>query len=294
MGSPDMMLSVTIVMTVLSGWCLIVEVLRLQRAARISAPRSLSPLCIRVLWPALVCLGWVIRPLMSAQWRHRLHARLEYAGLERALGPQHWVALRLVVALLSVMAGFALLVAGQSIALGLIVSFIFVALNWPDLWLRRRVRERRMRVLRGLPFLIDLLAMSVEAGMPLSAAFSQSVERLPPGPLRDECWRVVRNVQAGLARDEALRALAVRVELPAVTHLVMALSAAQRDGNGIVQVLRAQAEQQRHERFLRAEHRASEAPVRMLFPLLVFIFPGTLAVVLYPVVSRMLAELGRW
>jgi len=72
------------------------------------------------------------------------------------------------------------------------------------------------------------------------------------------------------------------------------VTAAQRDGGTVVQTLRAQAEQQRSDRFQRAEHRAAQAPVRVLFPLIVFIFPGTLAIVLYPVVSRMLTEVTRW
>lgn len=165
---------------------------------------------------------------------------------------------------------------------------------WPMIWLRSVANRRRESLLRSLPFLIDLLAMAVESGLPLTAALPQAVERLPAGPLRDECRRLMRDVKAGMPRDEALRQLAVRLDMPAITQFTLAVTAAQRDGGTVVQTLRAQAEQQRSDRFLRAEHRAAQAPVRVLFPLIVFIFPGTLAIVLYPVVSRMLTEVTRW
>lgn len=280
-------------LAVLTGLACIAELLKLG-AQRGRAIHDSAPFALRFIWPVLACLGWMLRPLMSAQWRHSLHARLERAGLERRLGPQHVLALQvcLGVAGWAVMASLKLL--GVSTGAPALVAAALLGAGWPLWWLRDTARRRGSGVMRGLPFLIDLLAMSVEAGLPLSAAFAQSVERLPAGPLRDECRRVVRDVQTGRSRDEALRALAARLEIAGVTQLVMALSAAQRDGSGVVGVLRAQAEQQRNERFLRAEHRAAQAPVRMLFPLLVFIFPGTLTVLLFPVVSRLMNEMGTW
>ena len=280
-------------LAVLAGLACIAQLLKLG-AERGRAVHDSAPFALRCIWPVLACLGWLVRPLMSAQWRHRFHARLERAGLERRLGPQHVVALQVcltasggaIVVTLSLLG-----MAGGTLSL---IGAAALGVGWPLWWLRDTARRRASDVMRGLPFLIDLLVMSVEAGLPLSAAFAQSVERLPAGPLRDECRRVVRDVQAGRSRDEALRALAARLDIAGVTQLVMALSAAQRDGSGVVRVLRAQAEQQRNERFLRAEHRAAQAPVRMLFPLLVFIFPGTLAVLLFPVVSRLMNELGQW
>jgi tight adherence protein C len=195
------------------------------------------------------------------------------------------------------LAGLVLLFArGLGISIpGWTLPFVLtLAIAWPLIWLRELVVRRGESLLRQLPFLIDLLAMSVESGLPLAAALPQAVERLPAGALRDECRRLMRDVKAGMPRDEALRTLAARLELAAVTQFTLAVSAAQRDGGTIVQTLRGQAEQQRNDRFTRAEYRAAQAPVRVLFPLVVFIFPGTLAVVLYPVISRMFSEVARW
>ncbi len=253
-----------------------------------------APWLLTLVWPLLAALGWLLRPLMSAQWRHSLYLRLERAGMERILAPQHLVALQLASATAALLVPCLPVMLGVTFTPWLVAVATALGAVWPLAWLHERSGKRLAKIVRDLPFLIDLLAMSVEAGLPLPAAFTQSVERLPAGPLRDECRRVVRDVQAGRGRDEALRALASRLDIAGVTQLVMALAAAQRDGSGIVRVLKAQAEQQRTERFLRAEHRAAQAPVRMLFPLLCFIFPGTLAVLLFPVVSRLFSEMGRW
>ena len=287
------LLSVSVVVAVLSAIALAVDLLHRGSAAAPAHPTAV-PWALRVLWPLMVCFGWIFRPLMSAQWRHDLQVRLARAGLERALAPQHVLALQILaglamIALVAVPALF-----GSAFSFAVALCGALAGSSWPIIWLRDAARARKTAILRSLPYLTDLLAMAVEAGLPLSAAFAQSVDRLPAGPLREECARVVRDVQAGRSRDEALRAFAGRLDLSGATQLVMALLAAQRDGGGVVNVLRSQAEQQRNERFLRAEQKAAQAPVRLLFPLLLFIFPGTLAVLLFPVVSRMLAEMGRW
>src|SRR5690606_36424132 len=115
-------------------------------------------------------------------------------------------------------------------------------------------------------------------------------DRGPPGALRDEFAQLLGDLRAGRPRDEALRALALRAQLPAISNLVAALGVAHKQGASLGPILRAQAEQRRTERFLRAEKLAMEAPVKMLLPLVLFIFPGTFAVLLFPVVSRLLAE----
>ncbi len=283
----------SIVASVICATAFVVELLRRGAAG---APKSAAaiPCVLRVLWPLIVCLAWLLRPLMSAQWRHDSQVRLARAGLERTFAPQHVLALQILSSFTMIVLVAVPTLFGVSFSLALAACAGLIGAGLPILWLRDTARVRKAAVLRALPYLIDLLAMAVEAGLPLSAAFAQSVERLAPGPLREECVRVVRDVQAGRSRDEALRAFAARLDLSGATQLVMALLAAQRDGGGIVSVLRSQAEQQRNERFLRAEHKAAQAPVRLLFPLLLFIFPGTLAVLLYPVVSRMMAEMGRW
>jgi tight adherence protein C len=252
------------------------------------------PMAWRLAWPLLIAGGCLVRPIISARWRFNLHKKLSGAGFERTMAPQHIVAAQALSLVAAGIAYSALQLAGLGCPIWIFCGGALAGMMWPMIWLRSVANRRRESLLRSLPFLIDLLAMAVESGLPLTAALPQAVERLPAGPLRDECRRLMRDVKAGMPRDEALRLLAVRLDMPAITQFTLAVTAAQRDGGTVVQTLRAQAEQQRSDRFLRAEHRAAQAPVRVLFPLIVFIFPGTLAIVLYPVVSRMLTEVTRW
>ena len=269
------------------------ELLRRLPAARPSQ-RERLPRVWRVAWPVLLALGVLIRPLVSARLFRSLQRQLARAGLDQVIAPQHLIAAQCLAAILMGLLLLSIHGVGLSIPAWMLPTGLSLAVAWPLIWLRESVTRRAETLLRQLPFLIDLLAMSVESGLPLAAALPQAVERLPAGALRDECRRLMRDVKAGMPRDEALRTLAARLEIAALTQFTLAVSAAQRDGGTIVQTLRAQAEQQRNERFMRAEHRAAQAPVKVLLPLVVLIFPGTLAVLLYPVISRMFSEVARW
>lgn len=112
----------------------------------------------------------------------------------------------------------------------------------------------------------------------------------PAGPLQDEWLRILRDMRAGQSRKEALKQFSVRVGHPAISSLVCALLTAEQQGASLVPVLRIQAEQRRVERFLLAEKLAMEAPVKMLFPLIICIFPGTFAILFFPVIMRLLQE----
>jgi tight adherence protein C len=176
-----------------------------------------------------------------------------------------------------------------SMASASLLSFVL-----PATWLRGRICRRLERIRRQLPFLIDLVAMSVESGLPISAALSQAVDRSPGGPLREEFLRALGELKAGRSREEGLTALSDRVAQPALTQFVLALLAIQRDGGSVVHLLKTIAEQQRIDRLVRAEHQAMQAPVKLMLPLVVFIFPGTFAILLYPVISRVIAQGGLW
>lgn len=252
--------------------------------------RDRLPLWWRVSAPLSRPLAARVAPLMSARARSSRRERLRRAGLEFTLEPE-------------------LFVAGQCAA-GIVLA-VLVALAWsprgvaplwalagaaglgcvlPANWLRERIGARRRALLRELPFYLDVITLAVESGLNLGGALAHAVEKGPRGPLRDEFERFLRDVRAGRERREALRHLAQRVAVPAVGSLVSALLLAEQQGMSLGPVLRAQAEQRRAERFLRAERLAMEAPVKMLAPLLVFIFPCTFVMLLFPLAARMIEE----
>ena len=142
---------------------------------------------------------------------------------------------------------------------------------------------RRKDLLKTLPFYLDMITLCVEAGLNLSGALRQATLKGPPGVLRDEFQRILRDVRAGRSRTDALRQFARRMGEPSVTAVVSSIVQAENTGMNLGPILRAQADQRRTERFLRAEKLAMEAPVKMLLPLIAFIFPCTFIVLGFPI-----------
>ncbi|WP_265655732.1 type II secretion system F family protein [Verminephrobacter aporrectodeae] len=137
-----------------------------------------------------------------------------------------------------------------------------------------------------MPFFLDIITLCVEAGLNMQGAITQAVAKGPPSLVREEFQRVLRDLRAGKGRAEALRDMGERLNEPSVTNFIMAVIQAERMGMSLGPVLRAQADQRRSERFLRAEKLAMEAPVKMLFPLIAFIFPCTFIVLLFPIAMK--------
>jgi tight adherence protein C len=141
-------------------------------------------------------------------------------------------------------------------------------------------------VTRDLPVYVDMLILALEAGGALSVALRVATDRCPDSVLRRAFERVQVDLRAGRARAEALRALGDRLDVAAITPFVAALVQADGSGASLAAVLRAQADQRLAERFTRAEKLALEAPVKMLGPLVLCIFPCTFLVLGFPVVVR--------
>lgn len=293
--------------------CVILALPRHASGDRVgSVPMGPVPPLWRLAWPLVRALEAPAALTIGAQRRIVLQGLLQRAGVDRWLTPSRyragcWAmgvsgALAAALSLGLVRAAFSASLSLPDALSGVLVDAIggegillpfiagLVAASLPAARLRDRAAARQRALLRQLPFYLDLITLSVEAGLNLGAALAQSVDRGPPGPMRDELSQLLGDLRAGRSRDESLRALADRVRQPAVSNLVAALATAQKQGASLGPILRLQAEQRRVERFLRAEKLAMEAPVKMLVPLVLFIFPGTFAVLLFPVVSRLIAE----
>jgi tight adherence protein C len=154
----------------------------------------------------------------------------------------------------------------------------------PFMWLRDQVKQRHLAIMRDMPFHLDLLTLSVEAGLDFGAAVARMVDKGKPGALREEFSSFLGEIRMGKTRAESLEAMGQRVGLPALSSFVAALIQADKLGSGLGRTLRLQAEQLRTERFQRAEKLASEAPVKMLLPLVLFIFPTIWIILAAPLV----------
>jgi tight adherence protein C len=212
----------------------------------------------------------------------QLDGWLRKAGRPLELTPGEVVALMEVAAVLFLAGGVALsrwLRLGFAVwALGLVGGAAY-----PLLWLRDRMRLRQRAIVRGLPYGIDLLTLAVEAGLDFTAALAKVVEKGPKGPLAEELSLAIRELRMGKTREDALRQLARRVDLPPLTSFVQALVQADRMGTPLGKVLRVLSTQMRVERTQRAEKLAHEAPVKLVLPLVFFIFPTLFLVLFGPI-----------
>ena len=166
-----------------------------------------------------------------------------------------------------------------------IMGYMFLR---PTSWLRSTIKSRHLEIERALPFILDLLTLSVEAGLDFMTSLRRLIERRKVDALSEEFIRAVREMQVGRTRKEALKDMADRAGQTDLTSVVTALIQADELGVGIGTILRIQGEQMRQRRFQRAEKLANEAPVKLLFPLVCFIFPCVFLVLLGPIFLEMI------
>lgn len=255
------------------------------------------PLGFKLVWWPIQWISSLVEPRVGERAQAAMLLKLRKAGLDYSLSPAQFIAARIVCAACVacvfwwVAASFDRPRAGQEGLSGTLYLqvLVFGALfGWvyPAIWLRDRLAARKRELLKSFPFFLDLITLCVEAGLNMQGAMSQAVAKGPKGAVRDELQRVLRDVRAGKSRAESLRAMAERVGEPSVTNFATSVIQAESMGMNLGPVLRAQADQRRSERFLRAEKLAMEAPVKMLFPLIAFIFPCTFFVLFFPIVMK--------
>ncbi|KJK44649.1 hypothetical protein UK23_28650 [Lentzea aerocolonigenes] len=241
-------------------------------AAVVSAPDEVgSPSWLR-------SLGLRLSPTGVAM---RLQHRLDLAGNPPTWTPDRILAYKGVGLLLGALLGG--LIGFRSVGwllLGLAVGAVF-GFFLPDLLLLNAGQKRQEKVRRALPDALDMLTVCVEAGLGFDAALAQ-VARNTNGPLAQECARVLQEMQIGKSRNEALRALTMRTTVAELRAFVSALAQAGELGVPIASVLREQAREMRVRRRQRAEEQAQKVPVKILFPLIVCLFPAMFVVIIGP------------
>lgn len=259
--------------------------------------KDTPPLGFRLLWAPINWMAHFIGPRLAARRHALLLVRLGQAGVDFAINPAQFLASRLIGTLLAasifywMMASFdhpAADASGMPASRYLLVMATGALLGWayPGIWLNDRISQRRRELLKTLPFYLDIITLCVEAGLNMQGALTQAVAKGPKGVLRDEFQRLLRDIRAGKSRAASLRSLASRLNEGSVTAFTTAVIQAESMGMNLGPILRAQADQRRTERFLRAEKLAMEAPVKLLFPLLAFIFPCTFVVLFFPIAMK--------
>ena len=251
------------------------------------------PLVYRALLPFVGNLSALVSRPAFARQVSLADEMLVSAGFEGLLTGAEFVAIKL---LLPFIVGPAFLLLGvvlnsllPDLALPVpalaLVGFSFAYVQ-PLMWLRRTLRQRHLAIQKALPFVLDLLTLSVEAGMDFISALQRNCKLRRLDPLNEELLRMTKEIQVGSSRREALRHMAERVKQPDLKSVAFALIQADELGVSIGAILRIQSEQLRSRRFDRAEKLAAEAPVKMLGPLMLCIFPAVFIILLGPVLTQ--------
>jgi len=222
------------------------------------------------------------------EMKEKIKTRLGLAGNPGNLSPSDFVAVQILAAIALVLLVIILFETTNLIYLLLVLPLGFYL---PGYWLKNRIDIRHRIIFKSLPDVLDLLTLCVEAGLDFGSAVEKFVEKGEKGPLRDEFFNMEQEIRMGKSRMDALRDMAQRIDHAALTSVVNSLIQAMQLGGSLASILRTQSDQMRIQRFLFAEKLAAEAPIKLLFPLLFFIFP-TIFIILFGPIALMFLKSG--
>lgn len=219
---------------------------------------------------------------------------LDRAGNPGNLGVAEFIGLRVVsLGVFTVLAFVVAPFAASTVLLKLVMFGLLVMIGWvlPGALLGQAAGQRQILIRKALPDTIDLLIVSVEAGTGFEEGLVRVVEKMK-GPLPDEFGRMLNECRLGTRRGQALKNMAARVEVPELRTFVAAICQAEQLGVSVADVLRVQSRTLREARTQRVREAASKLPVKMLFPLVLFIFPALFVVILLPAMIGIMKALG--
>ncbi|MBI2863985.1 MAG: type II secretion system F family protein [Chloroflexi bacterium] len=244
-----------------------------------------KPFSERVLWPIVATIAKSVMRASPQQVHDQVTAELEKAG--NPVRPATFLFLRFALLIgLPAIYGLPLYLSHRPPSLlqvAIVFLLFFFGYRLPLTWLRLKIDAKKTAIEKALPDALDLITVCMEAGLAFDASLSKVVQKTK-GPLSDEFGRVLQEIGLGKLRREALRDLGQRSGVPDLKSFVAAIVQADQMGLSIADILRTQADELRVRRRQRAEEKAMKAPVKMLFPLIVCIFPAMMVVMLGPAV----------
>jgi tight adherence protein C len=249
-----------------------------------------QPFQDRVVLPMLRRLSRLGARFTPKRAMDSLRQELIEAGSPSGIGPTEYLGIRVFTSLgLGGMSLLLFLLSDADLLMGLGLSAFLAVLGYmlPSFWLKRKISERKKEIQKAMPDAIDLLTISVEAGLGFDPALARVIEKWD-NQLTQEFGRMLSEIRMGKSRREAMREMANRVNVDDLNVFTSSLIQADQLGVSISQVLRVQSQQMRMRRRQRAEEQAHKAPVKMLFPMVFLIFPSLYIVLLGPAVPRLL------
>lgn len=263
-------------------------------------PRSLEeleleqPFYERIVKPTVAALARFLGRFTPSQGMEKVREQLVLAGNPYNMGITEFTGARIMATVLLGGAVFGLSLLGGAQPLNLLFFSIVGALFGyllPVFWLRSRVKKRQKVILKSLPDAIDLMTISVEAGLAFDGAMQRVADKWD-NDLSHEFQRAISEMRVGKTKREALHELVARTGVPDLSTFVASIIQADQLGVSIAKVLRIQSEQMRVRRRQRAEEQAHKAPILMMIPMVFLIFPATYVVILGPAVPKMVSAFG--
>ena len=267
-----------------------------MQAANLEEMELQQPFIERTIRPLVGRLSGSVARVASTSFTETTEKRLALAGNPGDLRTADWLGIKAVGAIVGAGIFFLLFFIVGVLGLPLILRIVMLPIGAmfgytiPEFWLGGRVKKRQKAILLMVPDTLDLLTISVRAGLGFDGALGKVVEKLK-GPLTEEFRRALAEIRVGKARRDALRDIVPRTEVPALTNFIGAIIQAEQLGVSISKVLQVQSEQLRIERRQRAEEQAARAPIKMLFPLVGCIFPSLFIVILGPAIILIMINL---
>jgi tight adherence protein C len=242
----------------------------------------------RTFIPAIRWIGGIFGRITPTGSTENLTKKLLIAGNPIGLGAKEFYGISMASTLLGVYLAFLVIQRGTT-TINVMLSIITLILFYffPKIWLQGRVISRQNKVRRGLPDALDMLSVCATAGL----GFDQSLQRVSEywdTPIGHEFGRIINEMEMGLTRRDALKNFSDRLEIREVSSFVALILQTEQLGMSISDTLHAQADQMRIERRFRAQEQAQRAPIKMLIPMALLIFPALLAVILGPAIPTLM------
>ncbi|MDF3037149.1 MAG: Flp pilus assembly protein TadB [Paucimonas sp.] len=286
---------IALIIGTMAGICVLLVSYSLSRL-KSEVPREdreyMDPLppVLKMFWPVITFIEYHFCSRLPPEWLEKAHKRLQETGVGYILNAEQYYAVRILSTIVAFLITLFCLHVMESSSPAILIGVTLVGNLYPLIWLRDVRARREKEILKALPVYLDFITMAVEAGLNLTGAIKQAMDKGPPGALRNEFQMITRDLRAGVPRADALRRMEARLNMKAITSFVGTVIQAEKMGASVGAALRVQSVQRRIERFQRAEKLAMEAPVKLILPLIAFIFPVTFIVLAFPIVVKFMQE----
>jgi tight adherence protein C len=251
-----------------------------------------QPFLVRVVQPMSTSVLGLLGGVLPGNYRDQMHHQLLRAGLSNRFRAEEIISLQVLGGIIGGLLGLLIVVTGTlGGGAGILAAVVLPlgGIQLPRTWVDRKVNERVEAIRHDLPDTLDLLAISVEAGMGFEGALGVVCQNFS-SPLADEFARTLREMELGLPRREALMNMKQRTEVPELSNFVLTLTQADALGMPVGRVLKTTAGEMRNKRRQWAREKAAKLPVKILFPLVLFIFPALFVVLLGPAASSIMSS----